>query len=104
MGGNVGGPILLPFTDFNKSRKKLFFWAGYEYMDQHPAASPINYNVPTAEQLSGDFSETTINGVPGRSGIGLRRQYDTLKLPCKRRRLAVRLPTPYNLPTWPRTK
>jgi len=69
VGGNVGGPILLPFTDFNKSRKKLFFWAGYEYMNQHPAATPINYNVPTAEQLSGDFSEKTINGVPGTTPV-----------------------------------
>lgn len=65
VGGNVGGPILLPFTDFNKSRKKLFFWAGYEYMSQHPAATPINYNVPTTEQRTGDFSENTIDGQPG---------------------------------------
>ncbi len=64
-GGNIGGPILLPFTDFNKGRKKLFFWAGYEYMDQHPAAAPINYNVPTTEQRGGDFSNTKIDGAPG---------------------------------------
>lgn len=69
VGGNVGGPILIPFTGFNKSRKKLFFWAGYEYMNQHPAATPINYNVPTAEQLSGDFSEKTINGIPGTTPV-----------------------------------
>jgi len=61
MGGNVGGPILIPFTSFNKDRKKLFFWGGYEYMNQHPASTPINYNVPTPAQLSGDFSNT---GVP----------------------------------------
>jgi hypothetical protein len=64
-GGNIGGPIILPFTDFNKSRKKLFFWAGYEYMRQTPAVTPIDYNVPTVEQKSGDFTETTINGQPG---------------------------------------
>jgi len=68
LGGNIGGPILIPFTDFNKSRKKLFFWAGYEYMDQHPAATPINYNVPTLEQRAGDFSENMINGQPGLVG------------------------------------
>ncbi len=68
VGGNVGGPILIPFTDFNKSRKKLFFWAGYEYMDQHPAASPVNYNVPTTEQRGGDFTNTTIDGAPGFAG------------------------------------
>ena len=64
-GGNIGGPILIPGLDFNKSRKKLFFWAGYEYMDQHPAASPLNFNVPTVEQRGGDFSNATINGQPG---------------------------------------
>jgi len=70
-GGNVGGPILLPFTDFNKSRKKLFFWAGYEYMNQHPAATPINYNVPTVEQRAGDFSNAMIDGQPGlTNGVG----------------------------------
>jgi Carboxypeptidase regulatory-like domain/TonB-dependent Receptor Plug Domain len=65
IGGNVGGPI--PFL--NRGKQKVFFWGGYEYMDQHPAASPINYNVPTAEQLSGDFSENTINGLPGTTPV-----------------------------------
>jgi hypothetical protein len=65
MGGNVGGPIRLPFTSFNKNHDKLFFWAGYEYMKQNPAGSIINYNVPTPEQFAGDFSNTTIDGIPG---------------------------------------
>jgi Carboxypeptidase regulatory-like domain/TonB-dependent Receptor Plug Domain len=64
-GGNIGGPIILPFTDFNRNRKKLFFWAGYEYMRQTPAVTPIDYNVPTVEQKAGDFTENTINGQPG---------------------------------------
>jgi hypothetical protein len=64
-GGNIGGPIIIPGTSFNKNHNKLFFWGGYEYMNQHPAATPINFNVPTAEQMGGDFSETTINGAPG---------------------------------------
>jgi len=65
IGGNVGGPI--PFL--NHGKRKVFFWGGYEYMNQHPAATPINYNVPTVEQMSGDFSETTINGVPGTTPV-----------------------------------
>jgi hypothetical protein len=65
VGGNVGGPITLPFIGFNKDRRKLFFWGGYEYMNQHPAGSPVNYNVPTTAQLAGDFSNT---GLP--SGVG----------------------------------
>src|SRR5579871_4723412 len=39
IGGNVGGPI--PFL--NHGKRKVFFWGGYEYMNQHPAATPINY-------------------------------------------------------------
>lgn len=90
MGGNIGGPILLPFTDFNKNRKKLFFWAGYEYMDQHPAATPINYNVPTVEQRAGDFSETTIDGAPG-TGTPLLSQLQSV--------WQYAYSNPYNLPT-----
>ena len=29
-GFNIGGPLLIPGTDFNKSRDKLFFFFGYE--------------------------------------------------------------------------
>jgi hypothetical protein len=61
MGGNIGGPVILPHLGFNKNRNKLFFWGGYEYMKQQPAGTPLNYNVPTPAQLSGDFSNT---GVP----------------------------------------
>ncbi|MFZ0661394.1 MAG: carboxypeptidase regulatory-like domain-containing protein [Acidobacteriaceae bacterium] len=61
IGGNVGGPVLLPFIPFNRNRNKLFFWFGYEYMKQQPAGSIINYNVPNAAQLSGDFSNTGVD-------------------------------------------
>ena len=33
-GANVGGPVLLPGTNFNKPRNKLFFFAGVEWMRQ----------------------------------------------------------------------
>ncbi len=46
VGGNVGGPIFFPH--FNHNRDKLFFWAGYEYMDQHPYNAPVEMNVPTS--------------------------------------------------------
>lgn len=66
MGGNVGGPV--PF--FSKGQHKLFFWGGYEYMRQHPAGNITNFNVPTTEQLAGDFSNTTFNGIPGNTDVG----------------------------------
>jgi hypothetical protein len=65
-GGNFGGPV----PKLNKGRSKLFFWGGYEYMRQHPSGSIINYNVPTAEQHLGDFSNTTINGLAGTTPVG----------------------------------
>jgi Carboxypeptidase regulatory-like domain/TonB-dependent Receptor Plug Domain len=65
MGGNFGGPV----PGLEKGRQKLFFWGGYEYMRQHPAGSIINYNTPTTEQLQGDFSNTTIDGVPGTTPV-----------------------------------
>ncbi|HEY0784940.1 MAG TPA: TonB-dependent receptor [Acidobacteriaceae bacterium] len=60
IGGNVGGPVILPFIKFNRNRKSLFFWAGYEYMKQQPAGSILNFNVPTDAQLSGNFDNSAI--------------------------------------------
>jgi len=58
IGGNIGGPVFFP--GFNRNKDKLFFWGGYEKMIQHPYASPVEMNVPTAAQLSGDFSNPGI--------------------------------------------
>ena len=55
IGGNIGGPVIIPGTNFNKNRDKLFFWGGYENMIQHPYNAPVNMNVPTADQIKGDF-------------------------------------------------
>jgi hypothetical protein len=58
VGGNVGGPI--SFKGFNRNKDKLFFWVGYEKMIQHPYNSPVEMNVPTADQLKGDFNNVGI--------------------------------------------
>ena len=55
-GGNIGGPVLIPGTNFNHSRK-LFFWAGYEYYKQTlPQAQPLQSYIPTAAMMSGNFT------------------------------------------------
>jgi len=59
IGGNIGGPIFFP--GFNRNKDKLFFWGGYEKMIQHPYSSPVEMNVPTADQRNGDFNN---NGIP----------------------------------------
>src|SRR5437868_12042497 len=57
-GGNIGGPVLIPGTNFNKNRK-LFFWFGYEYYKQTlPQASPLQSYVPSAGMRSGNFTSS----------------------------------------------
>ena len=58
IGGNVGGPIA--FKGFNKNKNKLFFWAGYEKMLQHPYNAAKEMNVPTADQRAGNFNNAGI--------------------------------------------
>ena len=59
-GGNMGGPVLLPFTHFNHNRNKLFWWFGFEYMNQVPVGQLNNYIVPTSAMLGGDFSPSSL--------------------------------------------
>ena len=83
-GGNIGGPVLLPWTKFNRNRDKLFFFVGYErYYQQVDEGSTLS-RVPTLKERAGDFSESgagnifvpagcTANGVagvPGSNGPG----------------------------------
>ncbi|MFZ2022681.1 MAG: carboxypeptidase-like regulatory domain-containing protein [Terracidiphilus sp.] len=62
-GGNFGGPLLLPFTDFNHGRDKLFFFAGYEYYNQLFEADQqaISSWVPTTAERQGDFSAASLD-------------------------------------------
>jgi hypothetical protein len=55
-GGDFGGPVIIPGTRFNKNHDKLFFYAAYEYMDQHPAGSLTQWFVPTQQMLQGNFT------------------------------------------------
>jgi hypothetical protein len=69
-GGNMGGPILLPFTHFNHNRNKLFWWFGYEYMNQVPVGSIENFIVPTSAMLGGNFSPSTLAPFAAQSSTG----------------------------------
>ncbi len=55
-GGNIGGPIIIPGTGFNKSHKKVFFFDGFEDYHQIVDAGVERGFVPTADMLNGDFS------------------------------------------------
>jgi hypothetical protein len=62
-GGQLGGPLLLPFTEFNHQRDKLFFFAGYEYYHQVFEADQqaISAWVPTMAERQGDFSAASLD-------------------------------------------
>jgi len=60
-GGNIGGPVVLPFTKFNKNRDKLFFFVGYERYYQQVDEGSNKFRVPTLKQRQGDFSELLAN-------------------------------------------
>jgi hypothetical protein len=57
-GASIGGPILVPHTNFNHDRK-LLFWVGTEFFRQNlPSATPIESFVPTPAMRAGNFSLT----------------------------------------------
>ncbi len=65
-GGDLGGPVIIPGTGFNRNHDKLFFYTAYEYMQQHPAGSLQSYFIPTAEMLNGNFSRSYLDSLgPG---------------------------------------
>lgn len=57
-GFNVGGPVLLPGTNFNKQRDKLFFFTGFEWMRQAVDLGVHRAVVPSAAMRTGDFSDS----------------------------------------------
>jgi hypothetical protein len=56
-GFNIGGPLLLPWTNFNRDRNKMFFFAGLEYIDQNIDTGVRRAVVPTEAWRRGDFSD-----------------------------------------------
>ena len=57
-GGNISGPILLPFTNFNRNRDRLFFFTGFEVQKQRPDRGSRVGTVPTLAERNGDFSHS----------------------------------------------
>jgi hypothetical protein len=59
-GFTLGGPVLIPGTNFNKKRDKLFFFTGYEYFYQILDTGLLRATVPTAGELTGNFSPAEV--------------------------------------------
>jgi hypothetical protein len=69
-GGTLGGPVIIPGTNFNKSRQKLFFFTGFEYYHQTLDTGLLRAIVPTPGELAGDFSPAEV-GKEGPNGVQL---------------------------------
>ena len=59
-GGNIGGPLIIPGTNFNRNRDKVFFFFAYEYYGQTVDNSIYQAAVPTAAMRTGNFSPTEL--------------------------------------------
>jgi len=73
-GFNLGGPVLIPHTSFNKNRDRLFFFTGFEYYQQVLGHSSPRTFVPTAEMLNGNFSQASLDALGPGIGGGWNRQ------------------------------
>ena len=62
-GFNIGGPIIIPGTSFNKHRNKAFFFFGAEWMRQTQDLGVHQGSVPTQLMRQGNFTEL-LNGGP----------------------------------------
>jgi hypothetical protein len=60
-GGTLNGPLILPFTQFNRHRDKLFFSFQYEYFNQLFSPETLGSWVPTQAERQGDFSQSSLN-------------------------------------------
>jgi carboxypeptidase family protein len=57
----IGGPVLLPFTKFNRDRSKLVFFFSQEFLPRKIGSTTLTV-VPTQLERNGDFSQAPLNG------------------------------------------
>lgn len=58
-GYQIGGPVIIPGTNFNKNRDRLFFFWNQEFYQQLvPVGGTINFYTPTQLERQGDFTQS----------------------------------------------
>ncbi len=83
-GGNLGGPVKIPGTSFNKSKKLTFFLGGEDYAQRNIYAygnagqAIIHTLVPTAGMRTGDFSCTQLQAYLGTPAVSCANGVSTL--------------------------
>ena len=66
----IGGPVLIPGTGFNKSRDKLFFFSAFEYYFQTLDTGLLGATVPTANMRNGNFSPAELANLGTKTASG----------------------------------
>ena len=61
-GFQIGGPVIIPGTNFNHNRDKLFFFFATEYYKQNVDNGIYQAVVPTKAMRAGDFTDTSYIG------------------------------------------
>jgi len=64
-GGQIGGPVLIPGTNFNHNRDKLFFFFATEYYKQNVDNGVYHSVVPTMDMRNGIFNDLAANPANG---------------------------------------
>jgi len=60
-GAQIGGPVILPHTQFNRNRDKLFFFFAFELYRQNVDNGIYTSDVPTDNMRKGDFTQADSN-------------------------------------------
>jgi hypothetical protein len=60
-GGTIGGPLWIPGTRFSRNSDKLFFFFGFEVLNQKFSPETLGSWVPTMAERKGDFSVANLN-------------------------------------------
>src|SRR5260370_11110518 len=77
-GFQIGGPLILHRTNFNRNHDKVFFFFGTEYYKQDVDNGVYHAVVPTAAMRQGDFTDAAyisklngyaVSGVPNQNGF-----------------------------------
>ena len=65
-GFQIGGPVFIPKTDFNKDRNKMFFFFAFQYYKQNVDNGVYHAVVPSQAMRNGDFSNAAyLNALNG---------------------------------------
>ena len=78
IGYTLGGPVLIPKTDFNRNRDKLFFFLSQEiWPTVHPGDNtPLRLRVPTAQERQGSFSTPVADPQKTAQGLSCKKTND----------------------------